>query len=106
MSSFTSVRSFAPRFLVPPFLVRDPFDNLAVVSDYPNPVLVIHGRRDNIIPYGHGLKLHRAARQGEMITYECQHNDCPPNWRVFWQDMASFLRKADIIPEGDKERGA
>jgi hypothetical protein len=32
-----------------------------------------------------------------MITYDSQHNDCPPNWDTFWRDVESFLRKAGIF---------
>lgn len=97
LSTFTSVRSLASKFLVPGFLVRDRFDNLAVVSSYSGPVLVIHGRNDSLIPYKHGVALYRAARHGEMLTYDCRHNDCPPSWDTFWRDMQTFLHHAGII---------
>jgi fermentation-respiration switch protein FrsA (DUF1100 family) len=97
MSSFTSVRSFAIRYLAPSFLIRDPFDNLAVVRGYGGPVLVIHGRFDEVIPFGHGKALHAAARNGKMIAYDAGHNDCPPDWEVFWQDVERFLRAAKIL---------
>ena len=96
MSCFTSVRSFAIRYLAPSFLIRDPFDNLAVVRDYSGPVLVIHGRIDEIIPFGHGKALHAAARNGKMIAYEAGHNDCPPDWAVFWRDVEEFLKANGI----------
>ena len=96
MSCFTSVRSFAIRYLAPSFLIRDPFDNLAVVRDYSGPVLVIHGRFDEIIPFGHGKALHAAARNGKMIAYEAGHNDCPPDWAVFWRDAEEFLKANGI----------
>jgi fermentation-respiration switch protein FrsA (DUF1100 family) len=97
MSAFTSVRSLAKRYLAPPFLVRDPFDNLAVVKNYPNPVLIIHGSHDTIIPFSHGKALHQAAKQGEMITYNAGHNDCPPDWDVFRRDVEGFLLENNII---------
>ena len=97
MSTFTSAKSFARNFLVPSFLVRDPFDNLSVVKDYPGPLLIIHGKHDTIIPYSHGKALHAAAKRGEIITYNAGHNDCPPDWRVFWKDVEGFLRKKGII---------
>lgn len=97
MSTFTSARSFAAKYLAPGFLVRDPFDNLAAVTSYPAPVLVIHGNRDDIIPYHHGAALYKAAQHGKIITYESGHNDCPPSWDIFFQDVASFLHDAGII---------
>ena len=97
MSSFTSVRYFARQYLAPGFLVRDPFDNLAAVRDYPNPVLVVHGRHDEIIPFKHGQALHRAARQGHLVVYDSGHNDCPPNWQRFVEDVSRFLHRYHII---------
>lgn len=97
MSAFINTGSFASICLVPDFLIRDPFDNLAVVSSYSDPVLVIHGKNDKIIPYAHGVALYRAARHGKILTYESGHNDCPPAWEIFWQDIVSFLHDAEII---------
>jgi fermentation-respiration switch protein FrsA (DUF1100 family) len=99
MSTFTSVRSFAVRYLVPKFLVRDPFDNLATVRSYERPILILHGKHDTIIPFSHSTILHKASANSKFIAYDAGHNDCPPNWPVFWQDVESFLRKADIIKD-------
>lgn len=97
MSTFTSTRPFAKSYLVPGFLVRDPFDNLAVVKKYAGPVLIMHGERDEVIPFDHGRKLHEAALQGTMITYGCGHNDFPPHQPTFEADVAGFLREAGIL---------
>lgn len=100
MSTFTSARSFASKYLAPSFLVRDPFDNLSVVGTYPGPILVIHGKFDEVIPYSHGNALYKAAMQGKLITYNSGHNDCPPRWDIFWQDMATFLTEWGFISVG------
>lgn len=97
MSAFTSARSFATKYLAPQFLVRDPFDNLTAVKAYSGPVLVMHGKFDQVVPYRHGVSLHQAARHGKLITYQSGHNDGPPRWDVFWRDVESFLRSAGII---------
>jgi fermentation-respiration switch protein FrsA (DUF1100 family) len=104
MSTFTSIRSFSRRFLMPDFLVRDPFDNLAVVRTYGGPVLVIHGRHDSLIPYKQGLALYRAAKHGELLTYDCEHNDCPGDWKRFWGDMALFLSDVGIIESAQVQK--
>ena len=97
MSTFTSARSFARRYLAPSFLVRDPMDNLAAVQTYSEPILIIHGRQDTVIPYSHGESLRKAAVRGSLITYEAGHNDCPPDWDVFWKDVEIFLQENRII---------
>jgi hypothetical protein len=96
MSCFESVSAFAVRYLAPAFLIRDPFDNLSAVRQYHGPVLVLHGQFDEVIPFGHGQALHAAAQDGKMIVYEAGHNDCPPDWAVFWRDVEEFLRANGI----------
>ena len=90
-STFTRVRDFTKRFLVPSFLVRDPFDNLAVVEAFGGPVLVLHGRRDGVIPYDHGQALAEAAGV-ELVTWSCGHNDCPPDWTGYVERVAGFVK--------------
>ena len=97
ISTFTSVRSFALKYFVPGFLMRDPFDNLETVGSYSGPVLIIHGKKDEIIPFSHGIALSNAARNRKMIAYDCGHNDCPPDPVLFWEDIKVFLIKQGII---------
>ena len=97
MSTFVSLRSFAVRFLAPAFLIRDPFDNLGAVRSYREPILIVHGKYDEIIPYSHGQTLFRATFNGKMISYNCGHNDCPPDWNIFWKEVEVFLRGAGIL---------
>lgn len=86
-SSFTSVRALARRSLVPGFLVRDPFDNLAALARFRGPLLVLHGRDDTLIPVGHGRALAAAASGAELHELNCGHNDCPRPW----QQILAFL---------------
>ncbi|MGW8188050.1 MAG: alpha/beta hydrolase [Desulfobacterales bacterium] len=96
-STFIGMRAMASRYLVPAFMVRDPFDNLTVVHDFSGPVLIVHGRYDDIIPFQHGQTLQKAARRATLLAYDCGHNDCPPDAERFWRDIATFLRAAGII---------
>jgi len=78
-STFTSVRSLAPRFGLPGILVLDPFDNLSAVEQLDLPILVLHGERDQLIPVAHGESLARAAGS-ELVRLPCGHNDCARPW--------------------------
>ena len=101
-STFTSVKSMAARYLIPGFIVRDPFDNRKVVQNFSGPILIIHGKNDDLIPYRHGKALHKAAKKAKLITYNCGHNDCPPDYTRFWQDISGFLREAGFqIPQSN-----
>jgi fermentation-respiration switch protein FrsA (DUF1100 family) len=98
-STFTSIRRMARRFLMPGFLVRDPYDNLTVVRGLSCPVLVVHGRRDSLIPFAHAEDLRAAAGdRARLVAYpEADHNNCPPDWTAFWDEVERFLREARIV---------
>jgi uncharacterized protein len=92
-STFTSVRPFARSFRAPGFLVRDPFDNLAVVKAFRGPVMILHGAHDEVIPVQHGRELAAAAPQAELHLLQCGHNDCPKPWDL----IGAFLKRNGLI---------
>lgn len=96
-SPFASVAHFARRYFLPSFLVRDNFDNLAALSAYKGPVLLIHGRHDEIIPFAHSERLAAVAPSAELVSLECGHNDCPPNWADYVTVLHDFLSRSDIV---------
>jgi len=97
VSTFTRTSAFAKRYLAPPLLIRDPFDNLGAVREYPNPLLITHGKYDQVIPYKHGKTLFQAARNGTMKTYEGGHNDFRLDSAMCWTDIEGFLRSTGIV---------
>ena len=99
MSTFRSVRAMASRYGLFGPLVRDPFDTEAVLRDYPNPVLVVHGRRDSLIPPSHAERLVDVAPRGRLLLYDADHNDCPPDWAAYWSEVSSFLQEAGLPGE-------
>jgi len=96
-SPFTSTRAFARQFLLPGFLVRDVYDNRTALAAFPGPVLILHGRFDDVVPFSHGEELARAAHKATFIEYACSHNDCPPDWSAFWRTIGVFLKKHGIV---------
>ncbi len=97
MSTFTSLKVMARKFLAPGFLLRYHFENIEVVQSFEKPVLVIHGNNDDVVPCDHGVALAQAAPCGRLITYDAGHNDCPPDWNVFYRDMEVFLKESGIL---------
>ena len=96
-STFTSLRGFARRFWMPEFLVRDPFDNLSAVAAFPGPILVVHGRRDALIPVEQGVELARASSRAELRLYDCGHGCWGPAVPVL-RDIHAFLEKNGVLP--------
>lgn len=96
-STFTSTRPFAHRMLLPGFLARDVFDNKAAVAAFSGPVLIVHGRYDDIIPFRHGEELARSSKSTTFIPLEAAHNDCPPDMDAFWLMVGEWLKEHKII---------
>lgn len=105
VSTFSSARSFAPRYLAPGFLVRDPFDNLAALSGYDGPVLIAHGRFDEVVSFAHAGRLAKAARNPRTLFLDCGHNDCPPDPARFWAEVADFLQGAGVLAPSGSDAG-
>jgi pimeloyl-ACP methyl ester carboxylesterase len=94
-STFSSVRHFARGFLVPSFLMRDRFDNVAALHDFPGPVLIMHGRDDDVIPVAHAHRLAAALPTATLTLLPCAHNDCPPEWDTVWDAVAALVPSID-----------
>jgi pimeloyl-ACP methyl ester carboxylesterase len=56
-------------------LMRTRFDNLARARALELPWLLLHARRDVVIPFHHGLALAEVGREVEMIPLDAGHND-------------------------------
>lgn len=96
-STFSSARAFASRYLAPGALMRDPFDTATILRQFTGAVLIVHGDRDEIIPYRHSDALLAAAPQARRLTLACGHNDCPPDMNDYLRQLANFLRDAGIL---------
>ncbi|WP_375473307.1 alpha/beta hydrolase [uncultured Nostoc sp.] len=73
-SSFISAFQVIVPFRILPF---DKFLNLDNIKKVKCPILVIHGKADNIIPFTHGEKLFNAATSPKLYLWveEANHND-------------------------------
>ncbi len=98
-SSFSSARSLALRAGVLPFLVLDPWDNLAQLEEYRGPLLVVHGERDTIIPPDHGRLLFDAVPGAEWVGLPCGHNDCARPWAAILEFLDRHAAPAPGMPD-------
>lgn len=96
-SPMTSITAMAARDWLPSFCVSDPFDNLSVVKQLDGPLLIMHGKRDEVIPFEHGKTLAAAAKHGMFVEFNCGHNDVPIESREFWRAIETFLRTSGIV---------
>ncbi len=97
-STFTSVADFAKWYLIPAALVRDPFDNLAFLRSFAGPVLLVHGKKDRVIPHVNSEQLANAAIDAQLLSLECGHNDCPPDWGSYFVELENFFVRSNVLP--------
>lgn len=73
-SSFVSAFRLLTKIKITPF---DKFESLNKIKNATCPVLVIHGRRDSIIPFWHGEKLFAEANEPKFSLWidEAAHNN-------------------------------
>lgn len=96
-STFTSLRPFAWRMLVPPFLLEDPLDTLAAARRFDGPILIVHAQDDELIPYRHGMELAAASSRATLVPSSGGHNQCPPAPGEYASTLASFLAQHGVI---------
>jgi uncharacterized protein len=92
-STFASVRSLAHRFWVPEFAVLDPFDSAAAIGGYAGPVLVLHGKDDELVPAEHAKLLAAVSHRSELHLLDCGHNDCDRPWSL----VRAFLKRNRVL---------
>ena len=97
-SAFTSVPDVGTRhyrFLPVRTLARNHFDNLNRIAEVTAPVLIIHSRTDEIIPFEHGQRLFEAAGPTKMfLEIKGGHNDgfFVTGWR-YSEGLETFLEQ-------------
>ena len=96
-STFSSAKVIARQNFVPGFLVRDRFDNRRAVAEFSGPVLLMHGIRDDVIPYTHAEVLADARKGLDVTEINCAHNDCAPYWPEIVTLIAGFLRSNALL---------
>jgi fermentation-respiration switch protein FrsA (DUF1100 family) len=96
-ASFTSVPELA-RTLYPMFpvswLARYRYDTRAALSKVNCPVLILHSREDEIIPFSHGQALLAAAREPKrLVELRGGHND------ALLVSEAIYVREVDALAQ-------
>lgn len=92
-STFSSLADLVAEKGYPSFLLRDRFDNAAIVSELAKPLFIYHGTRDTLIPFEHAQRLMKVARNAVLNTADCGHNGCPRPWHA----LDEFFEELKIL---------
>jgi hypothetical protein len=92
-SPFASVASLAWRYGAPPFLIKHPFRTDRVLGRLTCPIVILHSRHDEIVPYSHGEKLHAIAKGSRLIEMAGGHNDVMMNQAGYWGAVDELLEE-------------
>lgn len=79
-----------------PLLVFDKFDNLTKIKNVHSPVLIIHGNRDNIIPFWQGKKLYQTVKSKKYFftVKDGSHNNLMLKaGNDYWQTIHVFSQQ-------------
>lgn len=98
-STFSSVAAMVRGNFVPRFVVRDRFDNAVAVGGARVPVLLLHGRDDEVIPFAHAERIARAREGLEIVEIPCGHNDCASVWPEIVVEITRFLVRHGLLAE-------
>ena len=79
------------------FGLKNPFFNDRFLKTCHSPVLIFHGRKDEIIPFSHGRYLHENSPDCRFIDLDSGHNDVLSHSTVFWTAVRRFLAEQDVI---------
>ena len=77
---FTSIEDIAKkRYRIYPvkFLVKDKFDNYSKIDKLKSPLLILSGKKDEIVPHKHSIKLFEKAKVNKKCVFvdEAIHNN-------------------------------
>ena len=99
MSAFKSIRAVAQDQAgnLLKYLIQDRFDNLSKIKKVTVPTFLVHGMKDNLIPFHHSKELHDACGGpcSIVLPNQMDHNDFD-----FYDDLITpfyhFLRQMQI----------
>ncbi len=78
-----------------PLFPYDKFNNARKISKVREPILIVHGEKDDIVPFWHGLELFDKAQSPKMHLWleDADHNDVIfKGGERYWQTLESFIQ--------------
>ena len=93
-SPFRSVASFAWRYGVPEFIVRDPYRTDELLPSFRCPTLILHAPLDEVVPFAHGEALASLQPLAMLVPLEGSHNSGLSSTSAYWRAIDDLLQQA------------
>lgn len=96
VSPYTSIVDMGRSLVGPlaPLLVADRFDSLGKIGRVAAPVVVLHGTRDEVVPFAMGRRIAEAAKDGKLVEIpNATHNDVPGLESLLASEIQRELRR-------------
>ena len=99
ISPFKSIRETANSIIgVLKFLVADRFQNYEIISQCTCPLLIIHGQKDNLIPFSHSIDLsQKTGGPYELILPEDMDHNEFNLYEDFLEPISNFLKRHNLV---------
>jgi pimeloyl-ACP methyl ester carboxylesterase len=99
-STFSSVSDVAhEKFFLPRSWIWDDYSPSSLLREFPAPVLVIHGRQDNVIGFSHAQRNFESAKDGTLLAVDGTHSDTISlNLDECLAAISDFLKKVESKP--------
>ena len=94
-SVFSSVKAMARG--APNFLLTDNYDTGAAMRAYNGPVLIIHGKRDEVVPVQHAHALKTQIPHARLALGYFGHSDGPTSVFDYWGRLMDFIEDIKIL---------
>lgn len=107
VSPYTSIKGVADKlfgkFLSGVFMVKERFKNIEKIGDVKCPVLLIHGKKDQLISYEHSKRLAEACNGNAFLRLqeEMTHNRFNTYIEIV-NPIFEFWKNNDFLSKGDR----
>ena len=100
-NTFTTIPDVGARiysWLPVKFVSHNDFSNMDRISAIRAPILIGHGKRDELVPFEMGKELHREAREPKrFVEFRGGHADGFSQSPEAWSEMTRFLEEAGFV---------
>jgi len=73
------------------WILKYPFRNHLLIKDLDSPILILHGKQDDIVPYQHAEALAKLAKNAKLVMIEEGAHNNLADFDAFHKNMEEFL---------------